>query len=46
MQAPVIVFDHVRKDVVAVPPGPAAEKRLAELVAAQQHQVMTSGRPQ
>jgi hypothetical protein len=45
MQTPVIVFDHVRKNVVAVPPGPAADKKLAELIASQGKQVATGGMP-
>jgi hypothetical protein len=45
MQAPIIVFDHIRKTVATVPTGPAADKRLAELLESQRNQVATSGRP-
>jgi hypothetical protein len=45
MQAPIIVFSHVQKTVMTVPTGPAADKRLDELLASQREQVATSGRP-
>jgi hypothetical protein len=45
MQSPIILFDHVRKTLVSIPTGPAADRRLAELVAKQSKQVATSGRP-
>jgi hypothetical protein len=45
MQSPIIVFDHIKKTVVSIPTGPAADKRLAEVLASQRDQVATSGRP-
>jgi hypothetical protein len=45
MQAPIIVFNHTTKTVATIPTGPAADKRLAELLALQREQVATSGRP-
>ena len=45
MQAPIIVFDHVRKSFGTIPTGPTADKRLAELIASQRKQVATSGLP-
>ncbi len=45
MQSPMIMFDHVRKVFVAIPTGPVADKRLAELIAAESKQVATSGIP-
>jgi hypothetical protein len=45
VQSPLIVFDHIRKMVVAVPTGPVADKKLAELLASQRNQLATSGRP-
>jgi hypothetical protein len=45
MQAPIVVFSHVQKTVTMVPTGPAADKRLDELLASQREQVSTSGRP-
>jgi hypothetical protein len=45
MQGPLIIFDHIGKQVVAVPTGPSADPRLDEVLAAQREQVATSGRP-
>jgi hypothetical protein len=45
MQAPILVFDHVRKIALVMPTGPGAENKLAELAAAQRKQVATSGVP-
>jgi len=45
MQAPIIVFDHIHKAFATIPTGPAADKRLAELIATQRKQIVTSGRP-
>jgi hypothetical protein len=45
MQAPLIVFDHLTKTVAVVPTGPSPDRRVAELIATQQQQVATSGRP-
>lgn len=45
MQSPLIVFDHIRKMVVAVPTGPVADRKLGELLALQRKQLATSGRP-
>jgi thiamine biosynthesis lipoprotein ApbE len=45
MQSPIVLFDHIRKTVVSIQTGPAADKRLAEIVAEQNKQVATSGRP-
>lgn len=44
MQAPLIVFDHVRKTVTAIQIGRGGEKRLQEILASPK-QVGTSGRP-
>jgi hypothetical protein len=41
MQAPIIVFSHVKKTAVTIPSGPAADKVLA----AQRDQQTSSGRP-
>ena len=45
MQAPIIVFDHVHKAFATIPTGPLADKRLADVIASQQKQIATSGRP-
>lgn len=45
MQAPLIVFDHITKSVGVVQTGPGADKRLDDVLASQQEQVATSGRP-
>jgi hypothetical protein len=45
MQAPILVFNHVNKTVVSIPTGPAADKRLDDLLASQRDQIATSGRP-
>jgi hypothetical protein len=45
VQAPLIVFDHVRKTVATLATGPFADKRLADVLAAQRKQIATSGRP-
>ena len=45
VQAPLLVFDHINKKVTTIPTGPGADKRIAEIVAAQRDQVATSGRP-
>lgn len=45
MQAPMIVFDHVNKQVVTVPTGRRADKRLDDIIASQRDQIATSGRP-
>jgi hypothetical protein len=45
MQRPLIVFDHVKKQVVSVPTGRTADKRLDDVLASQRDQVATSGRP-
>ncbi len=44
MQAPLIMFDHIRKAVAIIPTGPLAGKQLAEVMVAQRKQVATSGR--
>lgn len=41
MQTPIIFFDHVNKTVTTIHPGPAHDKKLAEL--AQQAAVATAG---
>ena len=41
MQSPIIYFDHIDKRVVTIQPGPAHDKKLAEL--AQQAAVATAG---
>ena len=46
MQEPIIVFDHVKKTVTTIRTAPRPDKRVAELVEAQQQQIATSGRPQ
>jgi hypothetical protein len=43
MQSPIIYFDHINKQVVTIQPGPAHDKKLAEL--AQQPAVATAGAP-
>jgi hypothetical protein len=45
MQSPIIIFDHITKTVVTLPTGPAADKRLDEVLASQRKQLATSGRP-
>jgi hypothetical protein len=45
MQAPIMVFDHVAKQVLTLATGPAADKRLEKVLASQRSQVATSGRP-
>ena len=45
MQQPIIVFDHIAKTVTTIQAGPRPDKRVSELVAVQQQQVATSGRP-
>jgi hypothetical protein len=45
VQAPVIVYSHIKGSVTAILTGPAAEKRLAEALASQKTQTVTSGRP-
>jgi hypothetical protein len=45
MQAPILVFSHIKKTVATIPTGPAADKRLDEVLASQRKQVATSGRP-
>jgi hypothetical protein len=40
-----IVFDHVRKASTVIQTGPAADKRLADVLASQRKQIVTSGRP-
>jgi hypothetical protein len=45
MQAPVLVFDHVKKTATVVAAGPRAAKRLAELAVDGRAQVATSGVP-
>jgi len=45
MQAPIIVFDHIKKAFGTVPTGPVADKRLADLIASQGEQIATSGVP-
>jgi hypothetical protein len=44
MQAPVIIFDHVAREVITID-GRKAEKRLAEIIESQRTQIATSGRP-
>jgi hypothetical protein len=44
-QQPMIIFDHIKKTVAAVPMGRAADGRLNEVLAAQREQIATSGRP-
>jgi hypothetical protein len=46
VQKPLIVFDHFAKTVITVRTGPRPDERVAELLAAQQRQIATSGRPQ
>jgi hypothetical protein len=44
VQAPTIVFDHVRKQVLVLgQQDPEAQKQLQELAAAQREQVATAG---
>jgi hypothetical protein len=45
MQQPIVIFDHLSKTVATVQTGPQPDKRVDELLAAQQQQVATSGRP-
>jgi hypothetical protein len=45
VQTPTIIFDHVKQTVAVLTGGPATDKRLAELAAAQQRQLATSGQP-
>jgi hypothetical protein len=45
MQSPIIVFDHIRKTTAVVLTGPAADRRLDEVLASQRKQIATSGRP-
>jgi hypothetical protein len=45
MQFPLLVFDHIRKQVVTVQTGRGADKRIAELLGSQHAQVATSGKP-
>jgi hypothetical protein len=45
MQAPLIVFAHVKKQVAVIATGPANDRRLTELLASQRKQIATSGRP-
>jgi len=45
MQSPLIVFSHIKKTVVTIPTGSAADKRLDEVLAWQRKQCTTSGRP-
>jgi hypothetical protein len=45
MQQPLVIFDHNAKTVTTIQTGPHPDKRVGELVAAQQQQVATSGRP-
>lgn len=45
MQAPIVIFDHIKKKVSTIRVGAAADKRTAELLAEQRKQVATSGRP-
>jgi hypothetical protein len=45
MQQPIIVFDHATHTVATIRTAPRPDKRVAELLAAQQRQVATSGRP-
>jgi len=45
MQAPILVFDHIRHIVATIPTGAAADRRLTELLESQRKQVATSGRP-
>ena len=33
MQSPIVVFDHIKKQVATIPTGPKADKRLDELLA-------------
>jgi hypothetical protein len=43
MQSPMIVFDHVKKAVTAIPTGPRADRKLADVVSTQRKQVSSSG---
>jgi hypothetical protein len=45
MDRPIIVFDHVRREVSTVTTGPDADHRLNELIAELAAQILTSGRP-
>jgi hypothetical protein len=45
MQTPLIVFDHVRKQVITIDAGRKGDRRLEEVLASQREQVATSGRP-
>jgi hypothetical protein len=43
MQSPVILFDHVRREVLTL--DSRTETRLADMIESQRRQVATSGRP-
>jgi len=43
VQSPIIFFDHVNKTVTTIQPGPAYERKVAELAAAQQSVTTTAG---
>ena len=45
MQSPMLVFDHFAKQVITLPTGRKADRRLDEILATQRKQIMTSGRP-
>ena len=42
MQSPTIIFDHINKVVTTLQPGPALDKKLAEVVAAQRDQTTSA----
>ena len=43
MQSPTIIFDHINKVFTTLQPGPALDKKAAEVAAAQKDQVTGSG---
>jgi hypothetical protein len=46
MQQPIVVFDHITHTVTTISTAPKPDRRVDELLAAQQQQVTSSGRPQ
>jgi siroheme synthase (precorrin-2 oxidase/ferrochelatase) len=45
LQSPTIIFDHINQTVAILGGGAVADRKLAELAAAQQSQLATSGQP-
>ena len=45
VKSPIIYFDHINKTVTTIQPGPAYEKKIAELAIAQKRQATTAGQP-